>query len=242
MPVTYKFGLVYTLLHCSFSIWSLFEKFHEEIVLLKDIFKKNEYPQFFIDKCIKKYLSKLFVPKGTVHAVHKKQILLVLPPCLGPLLIEIRSRLQKCFKNYIPYCSLKVAYQSRSRISNLFNFKDVVNTKLSSHIVYKFMCSCCNTTYYGQTQRHFFVRASEHLGITPLTGNFVKKPNKSAIFDHVLLDGQKASFDNFSILLKESNPFKLQLKESLLVSRDKPISNKNIYSFPLELFDWLWHC
>ena len=99
------------------------------------------------------------------------------------------------------------------------------------------MCSCCNTMYYGQTQRHFFVRASEHLGITPLTGNFVKKPNKSAIFHHVLLDGQKASFDNFSIPLKESNPFKLQLKESLLVSRDKPISNKNIYSFPLELFD-----
>ena len=26
-------------------------------------------------------------------------------------------------------------------ISNLFNFKDVVNTKLSSHIVYKFKCS-----------------------------------------------------------------------------------------------------
>ena len=65
--------------------------------------------------------------------------------------------------------------------------------------------------YYGQTQRHFFVRASEHLGITPLTGNFFKTAKKSAIFD-MLLDGHKASFDNFSILLKESNPFKLQLK------------------------------
>ena len=47
MPVAYKFGLVYTLLHRSFSICSSYEKFHEEIVLLKDIFKKNEYPQFF---------------------------------------------------------------------------------------------------------------------------------------------------------------------------------------------------
>ena len=118
-------------------------------MLLKNIFKKNEYPQYFIDKCIKKYLSKLFVPKGIVHNVHKNQVLLVLP-FLGPLSFEIRSRLQKCFKNYIPYCSLKVVYQSRSRISNLFNFKDVVNTKLSSHIVYKFMCSCCNATYYRQ--------------------------------------------------------------------------------------------
>ena len=122
-------------------------------------------------------------------------------------------------------------------MSNLFNFKDAVNTKLSSHIVYKFMCSCCNANYYGQTERHFFVKASEYLGITLLTGKVVKTPMKSAIFDHMLLDGHKASFDNFSILLKESNSFKLQLKESLLISRDKPILKKNIYSFLLELFD-----
>ena len=99
------------------------------------------------------------------------------------------------------------------------------------------MCSCCKTTYYGQTERHFFVRASDHLGITPLSGKLVKIPKGSAIFDCMLLVGHKASFDNFSTLLKERNPFKLQLKESLLISRDKPILNKNIYSFPLELFD-----
>ena len=102
MPVTYKFGLVHTLLHRSFSICSSYEKFHEEIVLLKEVFKKNEYPQFFIDKCIKKYLNKLFVPKRIIHTVDKKQVLLVLP-FLGPLSFEIRSRLQKCLKNYIPY-------------------------------------------------------------------------------------------------------------------------------------------
>ena len=183
----------------------------------------------------KKYLNKLLVPKRIIHTVDKKQVLLVLP-FLGPLSFEIKSRLQKCL-NYIPYCSLKVVYQSKSRVSNLFHCKDVVNTKLSSHIVYKFMCSCCNAAYYGQTQRHFFVRASEHLVITPLTGKFYKTPNKSAIFDHMLLDGHKASFDNFSILLKENNAFKLHLKESLLISHDKTILNRNIYSFPLELFD-----
>ena len=55
----------------------------------------------------------------------------------------------------------------------------------------------------------------------------------------MLLDGHKASFDNFSILLKEGNPFKLQLKESWSISHDKPILNKNIYSFTWKLFDWL---
>ena len=177
MPVAYRFDLVYTLPHRSFSICSSYKKFHEEIVLLGNIFRKNEYPQFFIDKCMKKYLSKLFVPKRIVHTVDKKQVLLFLP-FLAPLLFGKRSCLQKCFKNYIPYCSLKVAYQSRSRISYFFNFKNVLNTKLSTHIVYKFMRSCCNAIYYGQAQRHFFVRASEHLGITLLTGEFVKTPKK----------------------------------------------------------------
>ena len=55
------------------------------------------------------------------------------------------------------------------------------------------------------------MRASDHLDITPLTGKFVKKSKKSAIFDHILLDGHEASFGNFSVLFKKSNSFKLEL-------------------------------
>ena len=57
-----------------------------------------------------------------------------------------------------------------------------------------------------------FAKASENLGITPLTGKSVKTLKKSAIFVHMLLDGHKASFNKFSILLKECNPFILQLR------------------------------
>ena len=134
IPIAYKFGLVYTLFYRSFFICSSYEKIHEEIVLLKDIFKKNPHPHFFIDKRIKTYLSKLFVPKRIVHAVQEKQVQLTLP-FLGPLSFEIRFRLQQYWKDYIRCCSLEVAYQSRSTISNLFNFKDVVNTRLSSDII-----------------------------------------------------------------------------------------------------------
>ena len=102
----------------------------------KVIFKKNEYPQFFINKCITKYLSKLSVPKRIVHTVGEKQVLLFLP-LLGPLLFAIRWHLQKCFKNYIPYCSLKVVHNFRSRISNLFNFKDAVN---NIHTLFTNLC------------------------------------------------------------------------------------------------------
>ena len=84
--------------------------------------------------------------------------------------------------------------------------------------------------------RHLFVRASEHLGITPLTHKRVKNPKKSAIMDHILLEGHNATYDDFSILISENNEFKLHLKESLLIKRDKQELNRNIYTHPLELF------
>ena len=176
LPVAYKFGLVYTLLHRCFQICSTYEKFHEKIVLLKDIFKRNEYPKAFIDKCITNFLNKLFVSKKIVHTSEKKQVLIVLP-FLGPLSFEIRSRLQKCLKSYIPYCSLKVVYQSKNRLFSVSQFKDkIADCKLSSHLVYTFLCSYWNATYYGQTQRHIFVRACEHLATTLLTDKPIEYP------------------------------------------------------------------
>ena len=53
----------------------------------------------------------------------------------------------------------------------------------------------------------------------------------------MLLDGHKAGVDNFSILLKENNTFKLKMSKALLISRHKPILNKNTHSLRLELFD-----
>ena len=94
--VTYKIGLVYILLHGC-------EKFYKKIVLLKDIFKRNEYLKAFINKCITNFLNRLFVSKKILHTAEKKQVLIVLPDIGGPLCFEIRSQLQKCLKSYILY-------------------------------------------------------------------------------------------------------------------------------------------
>ena len=116
-----------------------------------------------------------------------------------------RKQLQSCIRNNIPYCSLRIAFQSKTRLSSVFCFKDIIPKEICSHLVYKVMCSCCNTTYYGQSERHFFLRASEHLGMTPLTDKWVKNPKKLAIFDHILLNGHGASFEDFTILLIGKN-------------------------------------
>ena len=100
----------------------------------------------------------------------------------------------------------------------------MIPKEISSHLVYKFKCNCCNATYYGQSERHFLFRASEHLGMTTLTGKRVKKPKKSAISDHILLNGHDVSFEEFKIHLTENNRFKLHLIESLLIKR----ANQNL--------------
>ena len=94
------------------------------------------------------------------------------------------------------------------------------------------MCSCCNTTYYGDSEKHFLARASEHLGITPLIEKRIKILKKTAIIDHILLNGYNASFADF---LKESNKFALHLKKYLLIKGDRLKFNRNICNYSLDL-------
>ena len=136
-------------------------------------------------------------------------------------------------RNQLLSCSLRIAFQSKTCLSSLFKFKESILKYLRSHLIYKFSCSCCNATYYGETERHLFVRAPEHLRIPP-TQKRDKIPKKSAIMDHILLEGHNATYDDFSILISENNQFKLHLQESLLIKRDKPELNRNLYTHPLE--------
>ena len=57
-----------------------------------------------------------------------------------------------------------------------------------------------------------------------------------AITDHILLKGHDASFEDFTILLKESNKFEIHRNESLSINRDDPELKRTIFCNPLELF------
>ena len=67
VALEHKFGIMYTLLHRSFTIVSDFSKFHFEFEILKKTLHKNGSPTKFVDKCIANllliYLFKnLFLP------------------------------------------------------------------------------------------------------------------------------------------------------------------------------------
>ena len=150
------------------------ENFHIEVELLRSIFKCNNYPVNIIDQCIKKFFDKLYVPTQIVSTVPKKELLVVLP-CLGTFSLNLRKRLYKSVSKSLPQCNIKVIFQSKNRLSSFFKFKDSIPLYLRSHLIYKFQCSNCNITYYGETEFHLKVRAGERLRTSPLTGKRVNK-------------------------------------------------------------------
>ena len=79
IPLEHKFGLVYTLLHRCFCLVSDISKFHFETEKLKEILLANGYSNKFIDKCISKFMNKLYIKKPVTLTVPKKQLYLVLP-------------------------------------------------------------------------------------------------------------------------------------------------------------------
>ena len=124
-----------------------------------------------------------------------------------------------------------MVYHSKNKIANVFNLTIFVNTKFSSHIAHKFMCSCCNATYYGQTQRYFLWELLSTFLLHLWLVNLSKRPRKLQFL--MLLDVHKESVYNFP------TAFNLKLKDFLLISCNKPILNKIIYSFLFEQIDWL---
>ena len=119
----------------------------------------------------------------------------------------------------------------------MFRFEDCVPFDLVSGVVYKYTCGRCNSSYYGETERHIKVRSGEHIGISPLTFKKMKLCKKSSICDHLLECDSNPSFDEFTILSHGNKKYLLEIKERLLIKCDQPVLNKNISSTMLHLFN-----
>ena len=151
--------------------------------------------------------------------------------------LQTRTKLQQALKGVLNCCKLEIVFKCQTKLSTSFRFKDPIPKDLISGVVYKFQCGLCNKFYHGESISHLDIRSGEHIGVSPLTGKKVKPVNKSAVRDHLLHCNYLPSFDNFSILAHENKKFLLEIKESLLITRDKTSLNRNISSAPLYLFD-----
>ena len=66
------------------------------------------------------------------------------------------------------------------------------------------------------------------MGISNLTGKHVKNVKESAISEDLLQCDCTIDFDSFDIIVSDTNSFRLLIKESLLIQRDKPVLNRTV--------------
>ena len=164
-----------------------------------------------------------------------KKDLLILLPYLGKLSLQICTRINRIMKSELSYCNFQVAFQAKCKLINFSHSRNSCFLTFWDCLIFK--CGGYTATYYGKSKHHFKVRMCENLRVSALPGKGVKRDNNSAIKEHHLFCNHSSGFDNFSILARNSNDFKVTLMESLLINRDHPPLNKNRHLLPLGLCD-----
>ena len=182
-----------------------------------------------------KIVLKCFWIREKVKTVPKKTLSLDLP-YLGPLSLQTRNKLRKSLKSILNCCKLQIVFKSQNKLAKAFRLKDRIPKELTTGVVYNLQCGFCNESFYSECVRHLNVRIGEHVGISTLTKKKVN-PKGSTVSNHLLLCNLPSSFENFSVLTKENKQFLLDLKEILLIMRDKPSLTRNIRSALLYLLD-----
>ena len=160
-------------------------------------------------------------------------------PFLGSISLKLKNKLTRSFKKSIPFCKLKIIFKTNRSLSSCFPFKDRLPKSLMSGVIYKYTCAECNLSYIGCSKRFWEKRLEEHLHVSALTGKPLSGLQIFAPMMHVRSDGdcpaRKISREDFTIIGREKNNYLLQLKESILITRQRPALNANIASVPLSL-------
>ena len=125
VALKHKFGLVYTLLHRSFTIVFDFSRFHFEVGTLKKTLHKNAYPTKYVDKCVTKFVNNIFIQKPAFTTVPKLKLRIVVP-YLGNISSIIKKRLNRCISKRLKFSKLKIIFETGNRLKNYFIFKDSV--------------------------------------------------------------------------------------------------------------------
>ena len=236
IPEMYKKGLVSTLLHRAYQISSSHTSIHQEVEKLKKIFGMNGYPTRFVDKCIRAFFNKIYEKRDPLFMVPKREFTMFLP-FLGNTSLRIKNSLTRSFNELMPFCKVKLIFKSSRKLSSCFMFKDKIPESLMSGVIYQFNCSGCTSSYIGSTKRYWETRLQEHLHISALTGQRLNGLQVFSPMQHCkCCPGASISRDDFKIIGRDSNPYVLQVKESIFIKTKRPQLNNNMISVPLHLF------
>ena len=145
---------------------------------------------------------------------------------------------QKSFGKHVGFTFFFCVCNTTYRIANTIKMLQVAPWALVSGVVCKYTCGRCNSSYYG-CNFLLKVRSGEHIDIIIILDicRKAKLSKESAIRDHLLICNNIQSFDDFTILAYRHHKYILEIKENLLIKRDRHVLNKYISSAKLFLFE-----
>ena len=168
-----------------------------------------------------------------IHTVAKKAIYSSVPYMSARHNKMFKDNVLKLVAEFFPHIKLNIIFKSTFTISSMFPFKDPVPKNVRSNIVYSYQCGMCDSTYIGESSRHYHTRVSEHQGVSPRTG----KPStnsRSNIYQHYMDTGHPVKEQNFKIL-SSTHPWDLCVSESIEIHVQKPDLNDKISSANLNI-------
>ena len=107
--------MIYTLVNRCFRICPSWSLFHQQLILLREIFPKNGYPENFMDRCFKLFLKR-------IPTIEKKPLRLFLPH-LGTISLQTRTKLHKSIKGYLTTVNYRLFSKVRINYVIIFPLK-----------------------------------------------------------------------------------------------------------------------
>ena len=78
--------------------------------------KRNAFPIKLRDSCIKNFLNKRLTEKPVTLTAEKKDLVIVLP-FISKLSLDLRRRLRNSISKNLPFCKIRVIFESSTRLS-----------------------------------------------------------------------------------------------------------------------------
>jgi hypothetical protein len=205
---------------------------HRMITLpLSEVGKEKELKYIFETACLNGY------QKNTIETIIKKyyrnkhrQSLTTFSPVtqeLRRVSVDFDYNLTRPLQSKLKKFGLDLVFTSKTNQlkTTLGSTKDRIND-LDKPGIYKITCSHCDKIYIGQTKRTIEVRLKEHLAeITKANKDIEKGLHyhfKSKVAEHSFKEEHIFSKDDIKLIRHITNPWKLDVAESLEIYKQRP--------------------
>ena len=125
-----------------YNTWS---SFHSKVEKLINIFIKNGYPRYVIDKCINQSVSKKVNPSTNQEESKKDQYINIHLPYFGLPSLSFKKKLLSIYRK--ANINVRIVFKS-FKVGNYFSLKSLTPLDLKARIVYQYDCSFARTKSY----------------------------------------------------------------------------------------------